>query len=106
MANTVLLRAHPTNTMALGADAIKQEPLVNVDISTPEDDTAIPEVPPKYLHGTNLNSAMVSYHDRRKEVKNKKAALLIEREIQNILKYFDPEKDKYNVQLIRDIMSC
>lgn len=83
------------------------ERLASIDL---DDDILRPsinsvKIPQKYLDGYNLNKNLVSYKERRKNMKNKKAMQILENGIHEILQVYNIDEDKYNIQLVSDLMN-
>ncbi len=97
------------NTLGTDPDPKLESPLVNVSMNetpTPHETPTDPiKIPSKYLNGYNLNSHLNDYAHRRKMLKNSKAKGLLQNGIKDILEVYNPDEDKYNIQLVKDLMN-
>lgn len=62
------------------------------------------QIPQRFLFGTDLKQSLASYQERRKAFKNKKSAMFLEQELKKILQLYRASEDKYDVQLVKDVM--
>lgn len=78
-------------------------PAVDAPVVDPLDDVNIP-IPPRFFLGSDLKTDLSSYQVRRKKLKNKKAELYLENELKKVMKLYSADTDKYDLQLVREVM--
>ena len=79
------------------------DPRIISEEKEPELDLDLDYVPDKYLVNVNLNEYLPNFRDKRKAVKNSKEVNYWNQKINEQLKLYNIEQDKYNIKLVRGL---